>query len=127
MAIQEKMIFVVDDDEMFSMMLSDHLSQNPLHKVVQFGTGEEAIKELVKKPDVIILDYNLNSIDPNAADGKAILQQIKSLDKQACVIMLSSQDQYGTALQTIVKGALEYVIKDKEAFTRIDTILASLA
>lgn len=127
MAIQNKLIFVVDDDEMFSMMLSDHLSQNPLHKVVRFGTGEEAVRELSKKPDVIILDYNLNSIDPNAADGKAILQQIKSLDKQACVIMLSSQDQYGTALQTIVKGALEYVIKDKEAFTRIDTILASLA
>ena len=127
MALKEKLIFVVDDDEMFSMMLGDHLSQNPLHRVMSFGTGEKAIRELSKKPDVIILDYNLNSIEPNAADGKAILQQIKSLDKQACVIMLSSQEQYGTALQTIIKGALEYVIKDKEAFHRIDTILASLS
>ncbi len=40
--------------------------------------------------------------------------------------MLSSQAQYGMALQTIVKGALEYVVKDNDAFKRIDAILASL-
>ncbi len=126
MSLKEKLIFVIDDDEMLSLMLSDHLSQNPLHKVIRFGTGEEALRKLSQNPDVIILDYNLNSIEPNAADGMAILQQIKSLDKQACVIMLSSQEQYGTALQTIIKGALEYVVKDNDAFSRIDAIIASL-
>ncbi len=126
MSLKEKLIFVIDDDEMLAQMLSDHLQKNPLHKVVHFGTGDEAIRHLVQNPDVIILDFNLDSVEPEAADGMAILQQIKSLDKQACVIMLSSQAQYGMALQTIVKGALEYVVKDNDAFKRIDAILASL-
>lgn len=124
--MKDKLIFIVDDDEMMSHMLSDHLKKNPMHKVSMFGTGEECIPELGKNPDVIILDYNLNTIDLAAADGLEILQQIKNINKDICVIMLSSQDQYGKALQTIVKGAMEYVVKEKDAFTKIDDILASL-
>ncbi len=40
--------------------------------------------------------------------------------------MLSSQSQYGKALQTIIKGALEYVVKDDAAFKKIDRILEGL-
>ena len=42
------------------------------------------------------------------------------------VIMLSSQDNYGKAVQTIIKGALEYVVKDDLAFERIDRIIKNL-
>lgn len=76
-------------------------------------------------PDVIILDFNLNSVVPDAANGLAILQQAKKLDNQVRVIMLSSQDDYGKALKSIVDGAVEYVMKDQEAFKRIDHILGN--
>ena len=125
MAIKQKNIFVVDDDELMATMLRDHLLKNPLNKVTVFNTGEECIKNLQLAPDVIILDYELNSVNEDAADGYHILQQIKKLDKDVHVIMLSSQDEYGKALQTIVKGALEYVVKGDDAFKRIDHILAN--
>ena len=118
-------IFVVDDDEMMASMLADHLQKNPFHKVTVFHTGEECVANLRMDPDVIILDYQLNNIVPDAADGLQILQQIKKIDRNVHVIMLSSQDEYGKALQTIVKGALEYVVKNDEAFKRIDHILNS--
>jgi len=124
--MKDKLIFIVDDDEMMSQMLSDHLSKNPLHKVSLFGTGEDCIPELRQKPDAIILDYTLNTIDKNAADGLEILQQIKKIDREVCVIMLSSQEHYGKALQTIVKGATEYVVKEQDSFTKIDSILDSI-
>lgn len=126
MATREKLIFVVDDDVMMSQMLNDHLVKNPLNKVSLFSTGEECILKLNQSPDLIILDFNLNTVDPNAADGLEILQQIKKIDRDVCVIMLSSQEHYGKALQTIVKGALEYVVKDKDAFSKIDKILEAV-
>lgn len=121
-----KKIFVVDDDEMLTMMLSDHLGKNDDYEVSVFHTGEDAIANLEKSPDVVILDYQLNSVVEEAKDGMAILQAIKKLDKSMTVIMLSSQDNYGNALKTIIKGALEYVVKDDSAFERIDRILAGL-
>ncbi len=123
MPVKLKNIFIVDDDKLTSMMLSDHLQENPLNNVTVFHTGEECIRNLQLNPDVIILDYNLSSEVRDAADGMEILQQIKKIDPDVHVIMLSSQDEYGKALQAIVKGALEYVVKDDEAFKRIDHIL----
>lgn len=121
-----KKIFVVDDDEMIRTMLSDHLKKNPMHEVETFSTGEECLANLNKLPDVIVLDYQLNSVVPNAADGLEILEQIKKINKKICVIMLSSQTQYSKAVKTIVKGALEYVIKDDNAFKRVEQIVESL-
>lgn len=40
--------------------------------------------------------------------------------------MLSSQEQYGKALQTMARGAMEYVIKDDQAFSKVARIIASL-
>ncbi len=124
--MKHRKIFIVDDDEMTSVMLKDHLNINPLNKVKVFSTGEECIRHLDQNPNVIILDYNLNAIDSNAADGLEILKQIKKIDRDICVIMLSSQEHYGKALQTIAKGAMEYVVKEKDAFIKIDKIIESI-
>jgi len=123
MSVKQKHIFIVDDDQFMATMLSDHLLENPMYKVTVFNTGEECIKNLALDPDVIILDFQLNSIIPDAANGMEILQHIKKLDREVHVIMLSSQDDYGKALESIVNGAIEYVVKDTEAFKRIDHIL----
>ena len=123
MALKVKKIFVVEDDEMTANMISDHLTKNPLHQVSVFNTGEDCLKNLYNNPDIIILDYKLNSVVADAEDGYQILQKIKKMDNSIHVIMLSSQEDYTKALQTIVKGALEYVVKDDNAFKRIDQIL----
>jgi DNA-binding NtrC family response regulator len=122
----KKKVFIVDDDAMMTQMLKDHLLQNPLYDIDTFGTGEECLRNLDQDPIAIILDYKLNMHDPAAANGLEILQQIKNIKERTCVIMLSSQEQYGTALKTIAKGALEYVVKDNDAFRKVGKILSSL-
>lgn len=122
----KKTVFIVDDDVMMTQMLKDHLMQNPLYDIRTYGTGEECIRNLDQDPIAIILDYKLNMHDPAAANGLEILQQIKKINEKSCVIMLSSQEQYGTALKTIAKGALEYVVKNNDAFNKVSKILASL-
>src|ERR1700744_4983344 len=96
-----KTIFVIDDEEMFSSALEDYITRKSRHTVKLFKTGEECLEELDKNvPDIIILDYNLNTVDKNAANGIVILESIKEADKNIRVIMLSSQESYATAMKT---------------------------
>jgi len=124
--MSQKHIFIVDDNEMFNSMLKDHLSENPAFQISSFGTGEECLKNLYKNPDLIILDYYLNDIYGEAANGLQILEEIKNQKSPAHIIMLSSQKRYGVAAQTISKGAEQYVIKDENAFANIDKILEDI-
>ena len=121
-----KKIFIVDDDPMTSEALLDYLTRTVSHRVRLFDTGEECLKHLSEAPDVIILDYFLNSVKKEAADGMKILKLIKKVYPQVHIIMLSSQERYAVAMQTIQQGAEQYVIKDNDAFEKIASMIAEL-
>ncbi|CAN5372150.1 hypothetical protein BH11BAC1_BH11BAC1_09310 [soil metagenome] len=120
-----KNIFIVDDDVMLTESLSDYLTRTIAHKVSVFPTGEDCLKHLAESPDIVILDYFLNTVQEDAANGMEILQTIKKNYPNIHVIMLSSQERYSIASQTIQKGAEQYVIKDKDAFEKIAGIVNS--
>ena len=122
-----KKIFVVDDDEMLSMALEDYLERKTNHEVHLFNTGEECLEHLEEQPDIIILDYNLNSVKKDAANGLVILEAIKKLNDSVQVVMLSSQDASWIVVQTVKMGAAEYVVKDENAFEKILTFCESTA
>lgn len=127
MTDQKKKIFVVDDDQMFSSLLSDYLGGKGEFVVSTFSTGEECLKHLDQGPDAVILDYYLDSNVPDAMNGLDILKLIHKAMPHLQVIMLSSQERYGVALQTIASGAVSYVIKDKDgAFEEIVGLLRAL-
>jgi two-component system OmpR family response regulator len=111
-----KKIFIVDDDAMLTEALKDYLTRRTPNEIHVFSTGEECLRHLSENPDVIILDYYLNTVQKDAANGMEILQVIKKHFPDIHVIMLSSQEHYAIALQTIQKGAEQYVIKDENAF-----------
>ena len=48
-------IFVVDDDQHYARMLSYRLDKNPDYSVKVFNSGEEALKGLSERPDLILL------------------------------------------------------------------------
>jgi len=121
-----KKIFIVDDDLMLTEAMKDYLTREVPHDITIFTTGEELIKRLYEKPEIIILDYHLNTVDQDAANGMEILQVIKKTYPGVHVIMLSGQEKFGVAMQTIQKGAEQYVIKDKDAFEKISEIIGKL-
>lgn len=120
-------IFVVDDDATIAEMLRDRITQTSTYTVSVFSTGEDCIKHVAEKPDVIILDYFLNSKNLDASNGMEVLKAIKKIHPEIHVIFLSAQERYGVAMQTIQKGAEYYIIKDKGAFDKIDKILEGIA
>ena len=113
-------IFIVDDEPLLSEMLTDYLKeQYDGFNLRSFPTGEACLQSLDEQPDAVVLDYYLNSKEKNAANGIDILKEIKRRDKAIQVIMLSSQKSYATASQTIMYGAMHYVIKGQDAFDEI--------
>ena len=116
-------VFIVDDDEMLTMSLTDYLERHTSHEYHVFHTGEDCLARLDEDPDCIILDYYLNTQQADAADGLEILKVMRKKIKNLRVIMLSSQESYGKAAQTIQRGAEQYVIKDEEAYEKIAKML----
>jgi DNA-binding NarL/FixJ family response regulator len=120
-----KKIFIVDDDAMLAEALKDWLTRKIPHQISTFETGEACLQSLFDNPDVVVLDYYLNTVSKDAANGLEILKQIKKYDPAIHVILLSSQENYRIALQTIQKGAEQYVVKDENAFERVAEMINS--
>lgn len=123
---QRKKIFIVDDDQLYSSALGNLLNEKKMYRVFHFSSGESCLNEMYQSPEIVILDYYLNSIHPKAADGLEILEKIKKHHPHTKVIILSGQKHYGVAAQTIVKGASIYVMKDEDAFQVISDFLDEL-
>ncbi len=124
MSTRTPKIFIVDDEPLLTEMLSDYLrDHNQSLNILSFPTGEACLKCLDEQPNLVVLDYYLNSKEKDAANGIDILKEIKSRNKALPVIMLSSQKSYGTAAQTIGYGAMHYVIKGKDAFEEINELI----
>jgi two-component system, OmpR family, response regulator len=113
-------IFIVDDEPLLSEMLTDYLKeQHTGFNIRSFATGEACLQSLDEQPDAVVLDYHLNSKEKDAANGIDILKEIKKRNKALPVIILSSQESYGTAAKTIMHGAVHYVVKSQDAFEEI--------
>ena len=118
-----KNIFIVDDDPMLTVALTDYLTRKVPHHVQVFHTGEECLQHLNEGPNIIILDYYLNSVKKNAADGIEIVHFIKLNYPKIRIIMLSSLDKHRTVTQTLEQGAEKFVYKDEHAFSTIAQLI----
>jgi DNA-binding NarL/FixJ family response regulator len=116
-------VFIVDDDEMLTMALTDYLEKHTAHEYHVFHTGEDCLKHLSENPDCVILDFYLNTKNAEAADGLEILKIMRDRVKNLRVIMLSSQESYAKAAQIIQKGAEQYVVKDEDSYEKIANML----
>lgn len=112
-------VFLVDDDALFLKSLEIEFIHNTDYIIETFATGELCVANLSKRPDVIILDYQLNGIEENAMNGIAALDKIKEFNANIPVIMLSSQDKIDVAISCMHHKAFDYVVKSETAFLRL--------
>lgn len=126
-------LFLVDDDALFLKALEFEFIQNSDFSIETFATGELCIEKLRQsnrdpsaKPDVVILDYHLDGIDPNAMNGLDTLDKIKAFNPHIPVIMLSSQDKIDVAVNCMKHKAFDYIIKSETAFLRLQKAIAGI-
>jgi two-component system OmpR family response regulator len=119
-------LFLVDDDALFLKSLEIEFMANGEFEIETFVSGELCIANLSKNPDIIILDYHLDGINPEAINGLETLKQIKEKHKDIPVIILSSQDKIEVAVNCMHHEAFDYVVKSETAFVRLRKAIDSL-
>ena len=119
-------IFLVDDDEVFLKSLEIDFLQLGNFDVETFASGEACISSIASSPDIVILDYQLDGMDPNAMNGIETLDKIKAFNHNIPVIILSAQDKIEVAINCMHHKAVDYVVKSETAFVRLQKIIATM-
>jgi len=119
-------LFLVDDDALFLKSLEIEFAQNTESDTKTFATGELCLENISQNPDVIILDYHINSIDKNAINGLETLDRIKTANPRIPVIMLSAQDKIEVAVNCMKHQAFDYIVKSETAFLRLQKAITTI-
>jgi DNA-binding NtrC family response regulator len=120
------LLFLVDDDALFLKSLEIEFADNTESIIQTYPTGELCLENLSQNPDVVILDYHLNSIDKNAINGLETLDRIKRANQAIPVVMLSSQDKIEVAVNCMKHQAFDYIIKSETAFIRLQKTITTI-
>lgn len=116
-------VTLIDDDPNMSEMLRDFFSDKfPTSALTSFSSGEKALEGLFEAPDLIVLDYHLDSVDADAMNGMQVLKKLKDRFPDVPVIFLSGQEKAEVAANTMKYGAYDYVVKNENAFHRLTLV-----
>jgi two-component system, OmpR family, response regulator len=119
-------LFLVDDDAVFLKSLEIEFLQHADFTIETFASGELCLSNLSHCPDVIILDYLLDGINPQAMNGIETLDRIKEYNPDIPVVMLSAQDKIDVAIDCMHHRAFDYVVKSETAFVRLQKIITTI-
>jgi DNA-binding NtrC family response regulator len=99
-------ILIIDDDRDMCLALSDLLKEEG-YSTVTAHNGKDGLKFTEEnQPDLILLDYKLPDID-----GMKIIEEIKKIDKNLPVVMLTAYGEIKYAVQAMKAGAFDYITK----------------
>ncbi len=107
-------IFILEDDVWYGSMLYHYLSLNPEYEVKRFDSTKEFFSRLHENPDVVTLDYSMPD-----SNGTAVLKRIKDFSRNIQVVMISGQEDVGTAINLLKNGAFDYIVKDDDTKDRL--------
>lgn len=99
-------ILIVDDNKDMRFILSNIL-QDAGFDITAVGDGLRAIKEVKEKsPALVLLDIRLPG-----KDGISVLEEIRKIDKDLLVIMLTAYADVKSAVRAMKLGAYDYITK----------------
>ncbi len=101
-----KLIFIVDDEQAISKLLTYWVKDKWKYDIEVFSNGEDMLRRVSAKPDLILLDIMLPGMD-----GIEILKRVKQLDENIPVIILSAQGSIEVAVDSLKFGAFDYFPK----------------
>jgi DNA-binding NtrC family response regulator len=109
--MNEKLIFVVDDDPLVTTLVAKRLEAAG-YNVRAFAYGEECVAALDARPDLVILDYWFIREGSLPKNGMEVFDDIHRNAPGLPVIMFSAQESGDLVLELARRGIADYVIKD---------------
>jgi two-component system chemotaxis response regulator CheY len=109
---------LVVDDAAFMRVRATKVLEEAGYEVLQAENGEEAVRQYAaERPDAVLLDITM----PHK-DGLSALKEIKSLDPDARVAMVTAMGQQAIVMEALRAGARDFVLKPFQP----DRVLAAL-
>lgn len=114
-------ILVVEDNEDMQFVLSSLLEHEGFEAIVT-GDGEKALKAVKKDaPHLVLLDIKLPGMD-----GMQVLEEIRKINGNLNIIMLTAYGDIRNAVQAMKSGAHDYITKPFDNDELILTIRKAL-
>ena len=102
---------IIDDSKLSRKLLRNILEDAGYAVIAEATDGEEGIAAYLQyKPDILTMDITM----PNM-DGIESLREIKSIDRNATVVMISAAGQQKKMIEAIKLGAEKFITKPFEA------------
>lgn len=100
------LILIVEDEDLMRAILTQ-LLEGAGYRVVTAASAEEGL-EIFTTEDVSV---TLTDIRMGGMDGLELLDQIKSVDSEALVIVMTAYSSVDSAIAALRKGAYDYITK----------------
>lgn len=121
--MDEKLIFVVDDDKVILNLLEYTFKSKEGYVVRTFMSGEECLEHMDQSPDLIVLDHLFYLEGKEGMSGLETLKKLRKINGKVPVIILSGQEDLSLIKEFIGNGAIKYIPKE-DYF--IDALLESV-
>jgi two-component system, chemotaxis family, chemotaxis protein CheY len=113
---------VVDDTALMRLIVS-RILRGAQFDVLEASNGAEAIQSFFRdKPDVVLMDLNMDGID-----GAAAIRGILSIDADARIVVCSATSDAHIVLNLLKLGAKGYVTKPFTPEKLLNAISAALS
>lgn len=113
-------LLVIDDDPKISWVLSEGLKES--YHILSARNGKEGLQIVSEsKPDLVLLDIKMPGMD-----GLEVLDKIKDKNQLLDVIMLSGHGETKNVVESMKKGAAEFITKPfdvKEVEIHVEKVL----
>lgn len=119
-------VVMVEDNEFFAHLVSLSLQEEHGYQVRVHYSGEDFFLNWKENPDVVLLDYQLNSANLNHMNGDEVLKRIIKLSPATKVVMISSQEDMERAIGMLKHGACNYICKDPNSIENIAKTLGDI-
>ncbi len=110
-------ILIVDDSRTSRKILREYLTEAGHEIVAEAENGQDCVEKYSEfKPDIVTLDITMPVLD-----GLAALKEIKKIDPNAKVVMVTAVGKQNMVVEAIKSGASEFVTKpfDKDNILKI--------
>jgi DNA-binding NtrC family response regulator len=123
--MNEKLIFVVDDDPLVTTLIANRLKEAG-YNVRAFAYGEECVAALDAYPDLVILDYWFIREGSLPKNGMEVFDDIHRIAPGLPVIMFSAQENGELVLELARRGIADYVIKDSNLIGNLQNAIREI-
>lgn len=107
---KDPLIFIVQVNVIYKDLIVGYLKQRKFVNVKTFASGEECLKSIPLKPDIIVTDYSFDEMS-----GLDLMKMIKPEHPEIDFIFLSGQNNLEVAVKLMKLGAADYIVKNPEA------------